>query len=142
MTTFKVVDNRTKISKKIDFLSEELDGFVERVLTGAAQYVTSVSPVDTGTYVTSHRMTVGQPAGLGSTTSKGKPRRQPRGPKVAEGFRILSNNITGISSANIGNIYITNISKHSKSVEAKRVVYGSLKREMPNITRRAARKLR
>ena len=73
--SFKVVDNRTNISKKIQELNNQLENYGKFFLEGMANEIVLASPVDTGTYMESHSL--GQTTPTGFNSSFGKPKKQP-----------------------------------------------------------------
>ena len=54
MIKFKLVDNRTRVSKKIKELQEKLEEFPKEFMRITADIVIENSPVDTGTYMDAH----------------------------------------------------------------------------------------
>ena len=72
--SFKVVDNRTNVSKKIEQLNNQLENYGKYFLEGMATEIVLNSPVDTGTYMDAHSL--GNTRAKGLVTSTGKPKGQ------------------------------------------------------------------
>lgn len=116
MVRFKVVDNRTKVAQKIHELSEQVDRFAKFYLEGLATEVIFASPVDTGTYITSHHITKTYPAG--ETSSNGKPRQQAWEPFAQEGLDNLFAEIAALGPLDsVSSVYIANNAVHANAVE-------------------------
>jgi len=87
-------------------------------LTDIAQFVTSISPVDTGAYVTSHSMVANNSNSRArGKTSKGKPRKQNREAFQQEGFSNLLSDINSIDTDSLTRITLRNDSPHARYVE-------------------------
>ena len=72
MIKFKLIDNRTKVSKQIAELKDKLEIIPKEFLKETVTEIVLESPVDTGTYMDSHNVGV-----VGAmSSSKGKPRHQ------------------------------------------------------------------
>ena len=56
MIKFKLIDNRTRVSKKIAQLQEKLEQFPKEFMKITADIVIKNSPVDTGTYMDAHQI--------------------------------------------------------------------------------------
>lgn len=124
VSTGQTRDKFGRFAEKLDLLKEEHLG--ELSATAIA-----VSPVDTGTYITSHEINpTGTPSG--STTSKGKPTKQPYQPFADEGLNNLWGDIQalpeGFTSASL-----TNKAEHAQEVENEHGVYAVVRREANRI---------
>lgn len=87
-------------------------------LTDIAQFVTSVSPVDTGAYVTSHSMLANNSNSRArGKTSKGKPRKQNREALQQSGFSNLLSDINAIDMDIVTRVTLRNDSPHARFVE-------------------------
>lgn len=112
MIKFKLIDNRTRVSKKIKELQEKLEDFPKEFMRITADIIIDNSPVDTGTYMDAHQ--IGAKESI--TTSHGKPRNQPYS-SFAEPAR--DRLYAQIESLQVGgsNWYISNNSAHAVRVE-------------------------
>lgn len=116
MVRFKVVDNRTKVSEEIKRLEEQLDKFTKYYLEGLATEVVLESPVDTGTYITSHHIT--QTAPSGQTSSHGKPRQQDWETFAQQALNNLFAEIEAFGPLDkVTTYYIANNASHANFVE-------------------------
>ena len=113
--SFKVVDNRTNISKKIKKLQDELEDYKIYFLQGMATEIILASPVYTGTYITSHRITSTIPGGY--TSSYGKSGPQDYGTYAQIGLDQLFDDIDALAGTDLTSIRMTNISEHASLVE-------------------------
>lgn len=112
MIKFKLVDNRTRVSKQIAQLQEKLEQFPKEFMRITADVIITHSPVDTGTYMDAHQ--IGTSESL--TTSHGKPHNQPYS-NFAEAARDrLYSQIDGLN-VDGSNWFITNNSAHNIRVE-------------------------
>ena len=112
MIKFKLVDNRTRVSKKIKELQEKLEEFPKEFMRITADIVIKNSPVDTGTYMDAHQIGTSESI----TTSHGKPHNQPY-TNFAEAARDrLYAQIAGLNIDG-SNWFITNNSAHNIRVE-------------------------
>tara|TARA_R110000850_G_scaffold99506_3_gene206158 strand:+ start:640 stop:1098 length:459 start_codon:yes stop_codon:yes gene_type:complete len=143
--SFKVIDNRTSISKKIKDMERQLENYKVFFLQDMAEYIVSLSPVDTGTYIMSHNLASNTVGGV--TKSDGKPRNQPYQPFVDAALSKLFSQIAGLSDSELSSLKFTNTAFHANKVEyesnllkdpSKGAVYTSARREANNISSRAA----
>ena len=112
MIKFKLIDNRTRVSKKIKELQEKLEEFPKEFMRITADVVIKNSPVDTGTYMDAHQIGTSESI----TTSHGKPHNQPYS-NFAEAARDrLYSQINGLS-VDGSDWFITNNSAHNIRVE-------------------------
>ena len=112
MIKFKLVDNRTRVSKKIKELQEKLEQFPKEFMRITADVVIKNSPVNTGTYMDAHQIGTSESI----TTSHGKPHNQPYS-NFAEAARDrLYSQINGLS-VDGSDWFITNNSAHAVRVE-------------------------
>jgi hypothetical protein len=117
MVRFKILDNRTSIAQKIKEQERQLNNYRDFFLEGAATEVILESPVDTGTYITSHEIKAGR-GSSGSSSSKGKPRNQPYEPYANEGLSSLFADIEALPEASaLSMVSISNYSEHARDVE-------------------------
>ena len=112
MIKFKLVDNRTRVSKKIKELQEKLEEFPKEFMRITADIVIENSPVDTGTYMDAHQIGTSESI----TTSHGKPRNQPYGNFASEARDRLYSQINGLN-VDGSDWFITNNSAHNMRVE-------------------------
>ena len=112
MIKFKLVDNRTRVSKKIKELQEKLEEFPKEFMKITADIVIENSPADTGTYMDAHQ--IGTIESI--TTSHGKPRNQPYGNLASEARDRLYSQINGLN-VDGSDWFITNNSAHNMRVE-------------------------
>ena len=112
MIKFKLIDNRTRVSKKIKELQEKLEEFPKEFMRITADVIIDKSPVDTGTYMDGHQ--IGQTVEV--TYSKGLPRNQSK-PAYEDSAR--ERLYAQIESLQVGgsNWYISNNSEHAVKVE-------------------------
>ena len=54
MIKFKIIDNRTKVSKRIKELEQKLEEFPKEFMKITADVIIKNSPVDIGTYMDVH----------------------------------------------------------------------------------------
>ena len=114
--SFKVIDNRTSFSKKIKELEQKLDSFRTYFLEEMATEIIFLSPVDTGTYITSHVVSTNIPGNF--TSSFGKPRNQDYTTFANEGLSNLYEDIAALpDDANLNLVRFTNTSIHASDVE-------------------------
>ena len=133
MVKVNVIVNKSQTRDKLGRFQKSLGEFRDRHLGQIAELVTSVSPVDTGTYITSHEITPGT-SGTYTSTSHGKPRRQPREPFEGEGLMNLLSDIQALPE-DTPTVALTNNSEHKQSVEDKYGVYAIVKREVASLAR-------
>lgn len=91
--------------------------FLDSIAVGA----TERSPVDTGAYVTSFSFTTTSGAGR-MRTAEGKPGKQNREQKQAEGLAQLRSDIAAIPPT-MPNIYFTNRAPHARYVENREGIF-------------------
>ena len=58
MIKFKLVDNRTRVARKIKELQDQLEELPKAFMKKTARTIVSFSPVDTGTYMDAHNIGV------------------------------------------------------------------------------------
>ena len=112
MIKFKLVDNRTRVSKKIKELQEKLEQFPKEFMQITADIIIENSPVDTGTYMDAHQ--IGTMESI--TTSHGKPHNQPYSNFADAARDRLYSQINGLS-VDGSDWFITNNSAHNIKVE-------------------------
>ena len=112
MIKFKLIDNRTRVSKKIKDLQEKLEQFPKEFMKITADIVIKNSPVDTGTYMDAHQ--IGTIESI--TTSHGKPRNQPYSNFADAARDRLYSQIEGLN-VDGSSWFITNNSAHAVRVE-------------------------
>ena len=112
MIKFKLIDNRTRVSKQISQLQEKLEQFPKEFMKITADVIIDKSPVDTGTYMDGHQ--IGQTVGV--TYSEGLPRNQSK-PAYEDSAR--ERLYAQIESLQVGgsNWFIANNSAHAVRVE-------------------------
>ena len=135
--SFKVVDNRTSISKKIAELNQQLDSYGKFFLADMASQIVLTSPVDTGTYMESHNL--GSSSVGGSESSFGKPRNQDYNNYAQPTLDRLTASIEGLGD-NWTNAVFSNNALHADKVEYEHGygVYTMARNLAPEISKRAA----
>jgi len=134
---FKLVDNRTRISKKLKELEEKLEQLQPQFLKETVETIVAYSPVDTGTYMDAHNVgVVGEPV-----SSKGKPRNQPYGPHAQAALVRTFAQIETLPDGT--NAYISNSALHAPLVEYERIwaPYTEARAQAPAILERVKAKL-
>ena len=112
MIKFKLIDNRTNVSKRIKELEQKLEEFPKEFMRITADVIIKNSPVDTGTYMDAHQIGTSESI----TTSHGKPHNQSYGDFASEARDRLYSQINGLS-VDGSNWFITNNSVHNIRVE-------------------------
>ena len=112
MIKFKLIDNRTRVSKRIKELEQKLEEFPKEFMRITADVIIKNSPVDTGTYMDAHQIGTSESI----TTSHGKPHNQSYGDFASEARDRLYSQINGLS-VDGSNWFITNNSAHNVRVE-------------------------
>lgn len=112
MIKFKLVDNRTRVSRKIKELQEQLSEVPKEFLRLTAREIVFESPVDTGTYMDAHN--IGYVGSL--STSHGKPKNQPYEPYASTALDRLYTQINALPPETTKH-YISNNSAHAWKVE-------------------------
>ena len=112
MIKFKIIDNRTKVSKRIKELEQKLEEFPKEFMKITADVIIKNSPVDTGTYMDAHQIGTSESI----TTSHGKPHNQSCGDFASEARDRLYSQINGLS-VDGSDWFITNNSAHAIRVE-------------------------
>lgn len=111
MVKFKMVDNRTRIAKKLKALEENTEKIQREFLQETAATIVNLSPVDTGTYMDAHNIgKVGSPV-----SSIGKPTNQPWQPHADRAMERLTEQIGDVP--NFSKIFIANSALHAPKVE-------------------------
>ena len=112
MIKFKLIDNRTRVSKKIKELQEKLEEFPKEFMRITADIVIKNSPVDTGTNMDAHQ--IGTRESI--TPSHGKPHNQPYS-NFAEAARDRLYSQINVLNVDVSDWFITNNSAHNIRVE-------------------------
>jgi hypothetical protein len=112
---------RLKVSKsfykKIKRAEDLIEYKVKDILTEIADTAVTISPVDTGAYVTSFSFTTGSGRPRGKS-SEGRPRKQDESQMKSEGFNNLMSDIDRITDfKEVQYISLTNASPHASDVE-------------------------
>jgi hypothetical protein len=115
MVQLKIVDNRASVSEKINKLDRILTDFSQEYMRGMAESIVLDSPVDTGTYMESHR--ISSSPQTGSVSSHNKPRNQAYGPIAQSELNRLYAEIDRLEGTELNTIYFSNISEHATQVE-------------------------
>ena len=148
MIQYKAVDKRRKAESVINGAFQLVDGFFEEFMTGMADEIVRLSPVDTGTYVTSHNVSNQDRASEAPTqSSHGKPRKQSSAAKKAEAAGKLGRQIQTLDKNKP--VYFSNESVHAKFVEygsaknpsMERAVYRTVRSRTDVIARKAFQKV-
>ena len=112
MIKFKLIDNRTSVSKRIKELEQKLEEFPKEFMRITADVIIKNSPVDTGTYMDAHQIGTSESI----TTSHGKPHNQPYSNFADAARDRLYSQINGLS-VDGSDWFITNNSAHAIRVE-------------------------
>ena len=112
MIKFKLIDNRTSVSRRIKELEQKLEEFPKEFMRITADVIIKNSPVDTGTYMDAHQIGTSESI----TTSHGKPHNQSYGDFAESAKDRLYSQINGLS-VDGSNWFITNNSAHNIRVE-------------------------
>lgn len=137
MTGYTLVVNKNQIRGKSGRFGESIKGVREEFLRLAAQQLVKTSPVDTGTYITSFEFNEGVVQGP-VTSSKGKPRKQPRDPFESKAVDKLLSEISTLSE-NSTNVVLSNTSVHAPLVEIKYAVFAQLRNTASYLAQQAKR---
>lgn len=125
MIQFKLIDQRFTQAQLLNFFNENVEGLTKEVLRGMVDAVLQHSPVDTGTYVRSHEVTLdARKGGYGTESSHMKPRHVPREPVIEEARSNMYSTIEGLT-ANTKEASIRNVSAHANFVEYGRAPFKS-----------------
>ena len=128
-----IVDHQA-VSNKIKRMRRTVRDFFRIYLQKASETVVLASPVDTGTYMTSHRIRVGRDYTTDFTTSYDRwtGKKKPKMPWDAAANIGLSNLFNDIEALpeDADNVTITNIALHADAVEYVHgyAPYGTMKR--------------
>lgn len=134
---FKLVDNRTRISKKLKELEEKLQEVQPEFLKKTIDHIVMYSPVDTGTYMDAHNVgVVGHPV-----SSHGKPRNQPYGPHAEAALTRTYAQIDALPDGTTA--YISNSALHAPLVEYENgdAPYTTARAQAPAILQEVKQKL-
>ena len=112
MIKFKIIDNRTKVSKRIKELEQKLEEFPKEFMKITADVIIKNSPVDTGTYMDAHQ--IGTIESI--TSSHGYLFNQPYSSYAETARDRLYSQINGLS-VDGSDWFITNNSAHAIRVE-------------------------
>lgn len=116
MIRIRVRASDASVKNKIKEAEANLDAFLRYFLNGLANDIVMNSPVDTGTYVTSHVFSLAPVAG--NVSSHGKPRNQDWSAKAQEGLNNLVSDINSFGDLRQHKTFwLSNISAHADIVE-------------------------
>jgi len=118
-STFKI---NKSFYDKVEALQQEVEDSVKEELVAVARTATSVSPVDTGAYVTSFSMKTSRSSGRGKS-SENKPRFQDKNQKRKEGLALLMEDIAYLDLEVNKSITFSNGSPHAQDVERRHRVF-------------------
>lgn len=125
MIQYKLIDKRFTQSQLLGFFNENVEGLTKEVLRGMVDAVLQHSPVDTGTYVESHEVTLdARQGGYGDVSSHGRPRKVAREPVIENARQRMYAAIDGFT-ANSREASIRNVSAHANFVEYGRQPFKS-----------------
>ena len=113
-TTLKISDKFRNINKELE---EYRDFTVKQRLLDIAETAISLSPVDTGAYVTSHSFKTNTSSRGRGKTSHGKPKGQSVEAKRSEGLDNLVSDINNLDLGDKEKITLRNDSPHAQIVE-------------------------
>jgi hypothetical protein len=116
-TQFRLIDRRLKgVSRLLDETFADFDSMKKDVFKAVASKVVEFSPVDTGTYMDAHNITIGRSSSSTDMSSKGKARKRPRGPHETSALARLNGQIDAMSAED-KSAFIGNSSHHGMVVE-------------------------
>lgn len=118
MIRIRIRKSDRSIKDKLGQVEKKLDIFLFNVLHGFANEIIfhSMDTVDTGTYVTSHKFSLGPL--VESTSSHGKPRRQDPSAKSQDGLNNLAADIASFGDLRThSRFFLQNVSYHALQVE-------------------------
>lgn len=116
-TQFRLIDRRLKgVDRLLDETFAEFDLMKKDVYKAIAAKVVEYSPVDTGTYMDAHNVTVGKSDAGTDMSSKGKPRKRPRSPHVNSAIDRLNAQIDSLGPQE-NDAFIGNSAHHGMVVE-------------------------
>ena len=144
MVRFKVIDKRNSLTSQILEEEKRLDRFRDAYLQELASKVILYSPVDTGTYITSHQIKPGRGGSGNFSSSNGKPKGQPYQPFADTGLANLFSDIEALPEVSLDFITISNYSQHAYSVEYEfgDPPYTSVRSEASNIAEKVAQRFK
>ena len=135
--------NRGQILNKFKKAEQLVDDAKNEIMMGAAEWVVLRSPVDTGTYITSHRIAAGNSGGFDFQSSKSpkKARNQEWQPWANKAMDQLYSDIQFLPE-DWKRASIENVALHSDLVEYEHGygVYASLRAAWPSIKEEAIAK--
>ena len=137
--SFKVVDNRTNVSKKIEQLNNQLENYGKYFLEGMATEIVLNSPVDTGTYMEAHSL--GTTTANGFSSSYGKPKNQDYNAFAQPALDRLLASISSLGE-NWTNARFSNNALHASDVEYEHgyAVYTIARNKAPIIAQEASQR--
>lgn len=116
-TQFRLIDRRLKgVDRLLDETFAEFDSMKKDVFRAVAAKVVEFSPVDTGTYMDAHNITLGRSGSATDMSSRGKERKRPRSPYEASAIDRLNAQIDAIGPDQ-KSAFIGNSSHHGMVVE-------------------------
>lgn len=118
---FRLIDNRRNDSELLNAVFGSVDEFRRVFYKKIIDEIIKNSPVDTGTYMESHEIQEGRTSAVGTNSSRGKPRSQPKELYANSARSKLFAQIDSLTQ-NHRSVHIGNYSVHAPLVE-----YGGVK---------------
>lgn len=112
---YKAIDKRFTQSQLLDLFNENVAELKKEIYRETALTLANMSPVDTGTYATSHEVVVAG-EGTGERTSRGKPRNQPVKSYQMAGYGFMLDDIASLPPDADGVVF-RNTALHASWVE-------------------------
>lgn len=113
---FRLIDNRRNDTDLLNAVFGSVDEFRRIFYKKLVDEVIRLSPVDTGTYMDNHEIQEGRTSAVGTASSAGKPRFQPKEPYANDARARLHARIDALTSDH-KSVYIANYSVHAPLVE-------------------------
>ena len=105
------------LKQKMRLVEQKAEDLVRNKLLAIAQTTVSLSPVDTGAYVTSHSFKTNTSSRGRGKSSRNKLKGQNAQAKRQEGFDNLTQDINALDLSDISRITLRNDSPHAQAVE-------------------------
>lgn len=105
------------LKQKMELIEQKAEDLVRNKLFDIAQTAVSLSPVDTGAYVTSHSFKTNTSSRGRGKSSRNKPKKQNQQSMRQEGLDNLVQDINALDLSDTPRITLRNDSPHSQAVE-------------------------
>jgi hypothetical protein len=114
-TQFRVIDRRTSPARALEELDSSVGELHRRAAAFMIQKVVDYSPVDTGTYISSHNVREGRTSGQATESSHRKPRNQPKSSFADAAVSKMMGQLADVENSR--RVVIANDAIHAKFVE-------------------------